>query len=528
MYLHLNGTFSVFDDQLRDVTPRGIKERGLLALLLLSPGQRRTRIWVQDKLWSDRETAQASGSLRQALSNVRKALGPLSAHLCSDRASIWIDPPFPLNAAFDPDRGELLEDIVIADPEFSDWLAMQRAKRDNTTGANTTGFGPFANLPQAQTQRRPVTEIRRIDRSGTHRGAFILRSLSQRITAGLAQLGDLDVIDQSPNDAPVDESPLIASVELECLDDGDTAFVLLRVLGQPNRRIVWSGRLTVNPDQLLIGGNDDVTRAINRTVQAVTDAVIGTGGLSPMAAIQRAIRRLFDCDRASLATADDLLASAMNSDLRAQAMAWRAVVRQTELHEHREANDNRQAEAVDFIEQATRLAPQHPVILALSSEFTLNTSGDVGKAAFLAGRAVECDGENPYALDALGHSLILQNRPDDADRVATKARHYAIGLPHSYDWDLMGCFTKIAIGNLTDAYDLALTCHRKMPFARHPLRYLTALSFLKDRPDDGHHYIERLRRLEPNFSLQSLQGHYPPMARPRDVELMEALRHKLA
>ena len=88
MHMHLNGPFRVFDDLSREVTPRGIKERGLLALILLSPGQRRTRIWLQDKLWSDRSTAQGSGSLRQALSNVRKSLGPLAARLHSDRSSV--------------------------------------------------------------------------------------------------------------------------------------------------------------------------------------------------------------------------------------------------------------------------------------------------------------------------------------------------------------------------------------------------------------------------------------------------------
>jgi tetratricopeptide (TPR) repeat protein len=523
MHLHLNGQFRVFDDQSRDVTPQGIKERGLLALILLSPGQRRTRIWLQDRLWSDRDTAQGSGSLRQALSKVRKSLSNLGTRLHSDRSAICIDPPFPIEAAFDPDRGELLEDITIADPEFSDWLALIRAKHDATSLAPSGTTASRAVVPHGM-----ATQIRRIDRSGTQRGAFILRSLSQRIATGLALLGNLDVIDLAADEGLVSEEPLIASVELECLDDSEIAFVLLRVVGHPNRRIIWSGRLSINPDQQLHYGQGDVTRTINRTLQAVTDAVISTAALSPMAAIQKAIRRIFECDRASLFKADDLLKSAMTSDLRAQSLAWQAVLRQTERHEHCEYDDDRLTEALDFIDQAIRLAPQNPVILALSSEFTLNTTGDIDKANFLARRAVQCGDENPYALDALGHTLILQNRTADADRIATKARHYAMGLPHSHDWDMMGCFSKIAIGDTASALDLALTCHRKMPFGRHVLRYLTVLSYLADQPKNAVHYAEKLRRLEPGFSVQTLLGTYLPMARPRDAELMGQFRLKLA
>ncbi len=523
MHMHLNGPFRVFDDLSRDVTPRGIKERGLLALILLSPGQRRTRIWLQDKLWSDRCPAQGSGSLRQALSNIRKSLGTLAPRLHSDRSSIWIDPPFPMTNAFQPIRGCLLEDITIADPEFSDWLALLRTKHEGTAA-------PACRTPSQRPKLMDslAVQIRRIDRTDTARGAFILRSLSQRITAGLALLGGLDVIDLSAQEASVSDDPRFATVDLECLDTGDTAFVLLRVVGHPVRRVVWSGRLSFGTDQPMFWHKSDVSTAINRTLQAVTDLTISTDALSPTASIQKAIRRIFECDRASLFTADDLLLSALDSDLRPQSLIWQAMLRQTEQHEHCEHNSDRSTEASDFVDQAMCLAPQNPLVLALASEFTLNTTNDVDKAHFLAHRALQSDDENPYALDALGHCLILKNQTAEADRIATKARHFAMGLPHSYDWDLMGCFTKIAIGDLAAALDLALISHRKMPFGRHILRYLTVLSFLTDKPENAAHYAEKLRRLEPGFTVQSLTGRYLPLARQRDADLMDQLRHKLA
>ena len=59
-------------------TPRGQKVQALVAMLALAPRGARSRVWLRDKLWSDRQEEQASASLRQALTELRKALGPLA------------------------------------------------------------------------------------------------------------------------------------------------------------------------------------------------------------------------------------------------------------------------------------------------------------------------------------------------------------------------------------------------------------------------------------------------------------------
>jgi tetratricopeptide (TPR) repeat protein len=522
MRLQLNGPFRIFDDQDRDVTPKGIKERGLLALLLMSPGQRRTRSWIQDKLWSDRTPEQASGSSRQALSNVRKALGHLGDRLKSDRSAIWIAPPIPIADAFDPAMGELLDDIDIADPEFSDWLRSLRMQQDAPIPAPA-----FATTPLPVRPHRPIALIYRIDRSGTTRGAFVLRALSQRISAGLGLLGDLDVIEMDAEDRLVADDQPAARVELECLDDNATAFVLIRVTGNPNRRIVWSGRLALAPVLADIWESEEVSRAVNRAVQAVADTVVSTPGLASLSAINRAIRRVFEFDRAGLAKAEELLSGAMEGDLRGPALAWRGFVRLTEALEFREADTAKLDEAMGFGQQALLTAPDHPVVLALTSQTVLRMTGDLDAAHHLATRAVEQGDDNPYALDALCQTLIIQRRYDEANQVALRARRSAAGLPHSFSWDLLACFTALSVGDTAGAFDLALTCHRKMPFYRPALRYLTALSFLTNRPDEANRFADQLRKLEPDFKVQLLLNESYPIGTLRDLDLIEALRVNL-
>lgn len=523
MRLQLNGPFRIFDDEDRDVTPKGIKERGLLALLLVSPGQRRTRAWLQDKLWSERTPEQASGSSRQALSNMRKALGPLGDRVHSDRSAIWISPLIPVDAGFDPAMGELLDDMDIADPEFTDWLRGLRMQQD-VPQQRPRFTVPSPPLPKL----RSIALICRIDRSQSTRGGFILRALSQRIATGLGLLGDLDVVEMDAEDQLVTDDQPVARVELECLDDSDTAFVLIRVAGNPNRRIIWSGRLILPPQLNDIWEAQDVSRAVNRAVQAVADTVATTPGLAAMTAINRAIRRVYEFDRAGLIKADELLSAPMDGEVQGLALAWRGFVRLTEALEFRDANPAKQAEAMAFTDDALKLAPDHPIVLSLASQITLKLTGDVDKAHFLANRAVQQGDDNPYALDALCQTLLIQRRHDEANLAAIRAQRNASGLPHSFSWDLLASFTSLSVGETEAAFDLALSSHRKMPFYRPALRYLTVLSSLADRPENAARYANQLRRLEPDFSVRLLLDDSYPVATLRDLGLIDVLRLKLS
>lgn len=527
MRLRFNGPFRVYDDENRDITPKGIKERGLLALIALSPGQRRTRAWLQDKLWSERSPEQASGSCRQALSNMRKALGPLGDRVQSDRSAIWLDPPIALQNAFDPAMGEVLDDLDMPDPEFTDWLREVRMQHE----APSPGQVPSTLMIPAPTPQRPVKRamamISRIDQSGTARGAFILRALSQRIVTGLALLGDIEIVEVDASEKLVSEDQPAVRVDLECLDDSDMAFVLLRVLSTANRRIVWSGRVSLAPSIAEIWASPDVTRAVNQAVQAVSDAAATAPGLASLSAINHAIRRVFEFEKSSLAKADGLLRDASDGEARGLALAWRGFLRLTEALEFRDAQSGKLEEAMLYTQEALAIAPDHPVVLSLASQVTLRITGDLGQAHYLAGRAVSSGDDNPYALDALSQTMISQGRYDEAHKLAEFARVSAQGLPHSFSWDLLACFSALGIGDKERAYDLALTCHRKMPFYRPALRYLTAISALNSRPDDIQRHSAQLRKIEPDFTPALLLNPNYPVETLRDLGLIDEIRTRL-
>jgi hypothetical protein len=131
LILDLAGPFRLWDAQGTDLTPRSRKAQGLLALVATSPSLRRSRPWLQDKLWSDRAPEQGSASLRQCLTEIRAMLRNHPGCLRTDSGWIALDPDrVRVNTRLpDPDEGgdvEFLEGLDIPDPEFEHWLRDQR------------------------------------------------------------------------------------------------------------------------------------------------------------------------------------------------------------------------------------------------------------------------------------------------------------------------------------------------------------------------------------------------------------------
>jgi DNA-binding SARP family transcriptional activator len=124
---HVRGPFRVQEPGGADITPKGSKLRGLLLLLLTSPTGKRARVWLQDKLWSDRARVQSAASLRQALFQIRGAFGTHKDLLIADRLEVAL--AFGRIRICEEGTGEFAEGLDVRDEEFEQWLAVERARR---------------------------------------------------------------------------------------------------------------------------------------------------------------------------------------------------------------------------------------------------------------------------------------------------------------------------------------------------------------------------------------------------------------
>ena len=125
----------------------GRKERALLALLAMAPGKSHSREKLAALLWSDRAEKQARDSLKQALLRLRKSFDPVHPlPLVADRESLSLDAAqvavdvaeferligeqsqTAINRAIPLYRGDLLEGLDVRDPEFDEWLLVERQR----------------------------------------------------------------------------------------------------------------------------------------------------------------------------------------------------------------------------------------------------------------------------------------------------------------------------------------------------------------------------------------------------------------
>jgi DNA-binding SARP family transcriptional activator len=121
----LEGSFALLDENNHDVSPRGRKARAIIVYLIAHQDVRIPRERLMALLWGDRGEIQARTSLRQALTEIRRASGEL---ISSDRDHAWIDS----EVLVDPptsSSGEFAEDLSHITPEFDDWLMSERHRR---------------------------------------------------------------------------------------------------------------------------------------------------------------------------------------------------------------------------------------------------------------------------------------------------------------------------------------------------------------------------------------------------------------
>lgn len=116
-----------------DATPKGRKSKGIIALIVLAEKPTRSRAWLQDKLWSESAAQQGAASLRQELSTLKKHLNDFDLdflHIGREVVSIdleAIEVDFFAKKALLP-RSDLLEGLDINDPEFEEWLSVERQR----------------------------------------------------------------------------------------------------------------------------------------------------------------------------------------------------------------------------------------------------------------------------------------------------------------------------------------------------------------------------------------------------------------
>jgi tetratricopeptide (TPR) repeat protein len=525
--LHVFGPVRLVDAAGNDRTPASLKARGILALLSMSVGYRLSRAALMDKLWSDRARTQAGNSLSKDLERIKgRADQPLlvrgNGWVGLDTDLVRVDfrqrDPDKLNAAFAADLD------TIRDPEFEDWL------RDTRTQVATAPERP--DVPDTPAPA-PVPEPHRIPRRirivigecEANRpdyqidGHAILRD-----AAGRAEQLCHAVVQEGPVDAlAANEVDLVISCQIVATARRVT--VLPALHARAHAGLVWSQRFAAPPE----AADDMLAEATDALTVALVSATLNPPG---DAAVEAAARQLpfssifsFDADR--LHSADAVLAERFEQDGSGTLLALRAYVRHTLIMERLGSDPERlRDEAQQMVRQAIERAPQSGLVLALGSLIT-GLNGDDALAMDLAHSAERADPDHSLVRHCLSSAFSFSGQADAAHHAALAARKSRMAVLTPSIMYLRNAYSAIGIGDHEQALKCAEMAIQSAPDFRAAHRVVAALRFALGNEAGALHSLQRLKVLEPDFSLDLLESDTYPVDTLRSAGLLAIARSNL-
>lgn len=520
MFVRLIGGFQVLDGAGRDCTPRGAKSRALLAMLCQTPDRRRARRWLESKLWSDRGAEQASGSLRQALMELRKALGACAYKVQADRDSVSL-----ADAATDLETDvagaaealatgrDFLEGIDIVDPAFLDWLREERARVALALGI---GGGSSASASQPGDSAPPF--VITLGSLPPGEGSFAARDLAQAIARLVSEFAHVQVFGAGPEDLPADLPRTGLELHLEGALIQGRVHMMARLAFRATGQTVWSQRISVEGPQDVAEGLGDVPALVFQAADAALAQMPRLAQAGPAGAalqvndlIARAVVEMFSYDAARLRAADALLERAARLLPTGRVHAWRSLVRQIMFVERTEGPPKRlESEADAFARDALDRSNGNPLVLALVSQTRVMVDENPEAGTVLARDSLRLSPFNPYAHWSVAAAHIRQLDHAAALAAARRGTEIASRTAFGHWWEALAGLAALRGGEFGKAAAHYEAAFYRAPSFRAAMRPLLYLYLEAGAPEKAARVLRPLLRAEPDFHPdQLLDSGYP-------------------
>ncbi|WP_299771201.1 hypothetical protein [uncultured Tateyamaria sp.] len=512
--IYLLGPLRVVDAGGSDITPLGKKTQGVLALLAKSPGHRRARSWIQDKLWSDRGPTQGAASLRQCLTEIRKAFGANSDVLCSANGFLSLDTKAfkifdaPQESASGAELFEGLDDI--RDAEFEHWLRDIRAEHIPAATQNGSSHVAGAPMPTLVLLEEPQQERSEL---------LFAADFNGQVSHSLQEAGNIVMLLFLPK--PVQQDTIVLSTR--CLMHGTDWHVEVRLTDGRSDRLLWrAGRRIAGSGHIPLESLE-VRELVRQAVTAVLDHCCRASyNGSPAGQAFLAQKLIFSLDSNHFIQAEHLLSEAYSREPRATYLAWKSFLRLTRIVEERREDPRvLQRDALELIDLALREEPNNSTVLALAAQARLLVEEDPTSCLHLARRSIDLDPSNPMAWGYHALGQVHVGKAKDAHLSALRARYLAQSSPFVFWWDMLCCVTACNVGEFEKAIDFAEKVRAIVPAYKPALRYLYPLYRANRQFEQADKALLRLRDAEPGFDPESYENPNYPVSTLRKTRLIE-------
>lgn len=569
-HMFLFGPFTVQGPDGEDLTPTSKKSRAILAMLAVAPRGSRSRVWLRDKLWSDRGEDQASASLRQALLDIRKSLGPVAAQaLQTDKNAISLNLSAIAVDAHDYlatgkrddaplETEHFLEGIDVRDPEFEEWLTLerqswqrriedagvehdlspktapataQRATRDilPRTAPAAQGQGQAGPAPPPDmsgflrdADEKPVWRVAMLPPviGGADPAAAVVQANVQRsLVTALMETGDLKVIDLMPGPFGLEAGQMGRIPEQVHLSIQVRVFIdpvqlrLQIVLTNPiDSTLIWQDELHANRRDVELAGFAFplIVRAAEETTRHL---LRWTGPDRAMAEgrIAAAVASMFRLTRHDLDRSEEILRHHLAQTPTAQGYAWLAFLMTFRIGQRFTFQDAPLIEETQHLaRRALEIEPNNALVSALVGHVHSYIFGEFDYAAGLFEQSLRVNPAQTLAWDLYAMLHAYAGQPKKALAMARWARHLGSFSPHRYYFETTRAITGNFSGEHATAIEAGSAALAERPDFNSLLRVLVSSNAHLDRPDQARAFLDRLLQVEPNFSIASLrEAGYP-------------------
>ncbi len=512
------GPFRVLDPDGHDLTPRGRKAQGLLAILAFSPEKKRPRRWLESKLWSGRGPEQAGASLRQTLAEIRKSLGQYESILVTDRndvalsldgLSIDIDSLQPGEV---PDR-ELLEGLQIRDREFDVWLRSTRIEfgqiTPDTVGSSSEGL--ILNI---------ISSGENGDDAEVFADIFaneVGQAISERVNSWRRSQGS------APGEQPAD-------IEVSCriVGDGDHHGVFVKIIHVVTGRILFSRVFNVDIPLFTYSRKPDIATIVYPAAdQAISRfAEVFPKNRPEVAATllaERAVNKIFSFEPDAIPEAHRLLDQSLSTDPNGLYFAWKALATVFEFVERsREERELIREEVNSYARLAVEMSRDNPLVLSLAALARMVGFADLENSQHLIEQAKALNPMSPFTQLSicLGH-MLSQNFQEGYEA----SRRASMGVMHAKNrhwWDTFHCIASIANGHYNEAIRAGERAVAVAPSFRAAHRHLLPLYASNGSVSKARSTVDALILLEPDFTLERFRNDPEyPVRTLRNTPLMD-------
>ncbi len=535
--LRLYGAFSAEWTGGGKLDIRSTKLRALIALLATAPDMKRTRSWLQDKLWSLSGQELGRASLRRGLSDLKRAIGSdfdVLFDISHDDVALY---PDVIEFVGVSSEGEFLEGINIAEVGFTAWVNDQRE--------NQPQLSPRLEYftPSEVTGILPAVAILPFLQSFNQGGDNVLGDmLAEEVSRALSKSQLIDVIShlssRNLNMRLLNLADVRRALNVEYVihgsyrQDGERFHLDADFLDAESGRIIWSRQFSAKMSDFLHGGQEivaDISRQIGRAILSTSIELATSKPLSEVAShalLVSGVTLMHRLKLASFARARPLIEEIIRkSPKHASLYAWLGKWYVLSVHQGWSHDIKKDSQlASDCTARALDLDPDNSFSLAVDGLVLNNLHKQFDTALNRFDQAVELNPNDALAWLLKGTLHAFVDEGDKAVSFTERARMLSPLDPHRYFYESLSSTAMIA--NRQYEEGLLLAENSLVSNSRHTstLRSkIVALHYL-GRKIEAEQTVKKLLSLEPSLTVNGWLKNHPAASFRTGRDWAEALQ----